>query len=160
MTTDQAMPAGFTAKLGAEIAFFVLLIAFGILCVDTSSPDAISFLVTEYMDAATYSQFVGIIIIITSLYHLVSAIKKRNTSIHIPHSTTIGFVITTLYVIGFMRLGFYVSTFIYLAVYSFIIEDEVERNIKTKVLFSATSIIIFYITFNWFKIYLPPALLM
>lgn len=160
MSTAQAAPAGVTVKLGAEIAFFVLLVALGVLCIDTSTPDSISFMVTEYLDAAAYSQFVGTILVITGLYHIYVALKKRNTNIHIPHSTSFGFIITVMYVLGFMRIGFYVSTFIYLALYSFIIEDAGERNLKTKILFSAVSIAVFYGTFSWFKIYLPPAWLM
>ena len=52
--TEQTVPRGTGLGIAAELAFSLLLIAFGCLCIDTTVPEVINFMVVEYLDSALY----------------------------------------------------------------------------------------------------------
>ena len=157
MCNEQANPPGLYLGLAAELGFCLLLVAFGCLCIDTTVPNAINFMVVEYLDSALYSQLVGIILILSAIYQGIDAIRKRKTSQPVPYTMLVGFLLTIIYILGFTYVGFYLSTFLFLSIYSLIIEPPAERNVRTKVLFAALSVGILYGAFSAFKIYLPAA---
>ena len=51
--TEQTVPRGTGLGIAAELAFSLLLIAFGCLCIDTTVPEVINFMVVEYLDSAS-----------------------------------------------------------------------------------------------------------
>lgn len=157
MSNEQANPPGLCLGLAAELGFCLLLIAFGCLCIDTTVPNAINFMVVEYLDSALYSQLVGVVLIGSVLYQGVEAIRKRKASQSVPYTMLVGLLLTVVYILGFTHVGFYLSTFLFLCTYSLIIEPPAERNVRTKVLFAAISVGILYGAFSAFKIYLPTA---
>ena len=52
--TEQTVPRGTGLGIAAELAFSLLLIVFGCLCIDTTVPEVINFMVVEYLDSALY----------------------------------------------------------------------------------------------------------
>lgn len=156
--THETNPKG-AVRLGlaVEMGFSALLLAFGALCIDTSVPETVNFLVPEYLDSALYSQIVGVLLVLVTLYHMYAAIKKRRPDSFLPYTTIIGLVFIFLYVLGFTYVGFYCSTFVFLIGFSLLIEDPEDRNFKAKVGFSCLSVAVLYAAFTAFKIYLPTA---
>ena len=157
MNSEHTDPPGIRLGLAAELGFSLLLIAFGCLCVDTTVPNAINFMVVEYLDSALYSQIVGAVLIVSALHQAVEAVRKRRPGRIVPYTMLVGLLLTAAYALGFAYAGFYVSTFLFLFGYSLIIEPPAERNVMTKLAFAALSVGILYGAFSAFKIYLPAA---
>ena len=65
--TEQTVPRGTGLGIAAELAFSLLLIAFGCLCIDTTVLEVINFMVVEYLDSALYSQIVGAMLVWSGL---------------------------------------------------------------------------------------------
>ena len=144
--TEQTVPRGTGLGIAAELAFSLMLIAFGCLCIDTTVPEVINFMVVEYLDSALYSQIVGAMLVCSGLYQGVMAVRRRAEP---------RFVMTAIYILGFAYVGFYVSTFVFLFGYSLLIEPPDERNVVSKALFAFISVAVLYGLFSVFKIYLP-----
>ena len=157
--TDSSSPLAVKISTISELCFIVLLIALGALCYDTTVPVDINFLVPEVLDSALYSQIVGIFLIVTSLYHAFMLFRNEKQVFTLPFSTILGFFLVIVYVVFFTYIGFYTSTLVYLVIFSFIIEERNERNLKTKIVFSIGSVVILYLVFSTFKIYLPSSIL-
>ena len=157
MNNEHTDPPGFRLGPAAEIAFALLLIAFGCLCIDTTVPDTINFMVVEYLDSTLYSQLVGALLVVSALYQGVEAFRKRRAGHLVPRTMLVGLLLTFAYVLGFAYVGFYTSTFLFLFGYSLIIEPPAERNVTTKLAFAALAVGILYGAFSAFKIYLPTA---
>ena len=147
--TEQTVPRGTGLGIAAELAFSLMLIAFGCLCIDTTVPEVINFMVVEYLDSALYSQIVGAMLVCSGLYQGVMAVRRRAEPRFVPLSMLLGLVMTATYV------GFYVSTFVFLFGYSLLIEPPDERNVVSKALFAFISVAVLYGLFSVFKIYLP-----
>ena len=147
--TEQTVPRGTGLGIAAELAFSLLLIAFGCLCIDTTVLEVINFMVVEY------SQIVGAMLVCSGLYQGVMAVRRRAEPRFVPLSMLLGLVMTAIYILGFAYVGFYVSTFVFLFGYSLLIEPPDERNVVSKALFAFISVAVLYGLFSVFKIYLP-----
>ena len=153
--TEQTVPRGTGLGIAAELAFSLLLIAFGCLCIDTTVLEVINFMVVGYPDSALYSQIVGAMLVCSGLYQGVMAVRRRAEPRFVPLSMLLGLVMTAIYILGFAYVGFYVSTFVFLFGYSLLIEPPDERNVVSKALFAFISVAVLYGLFSVFKIYLP-----
>ena len=153
--TEQTVPRGVGLGVAAELAFSLLLIAFGCLCIDTTVPDAINFMVVEYLDSALYSQIVGVMLVCSGLYQGVMAVRRGTGARFVSLGMLFGLAMTALYILGFAYVGFYVSTFVFLFGYSLLIEPPDERNVVRKAVFALISVGVLYGVFSTFKIYLP-----
>ena len=153
--TEQTVPRGTGLGIAAELAFSLLLIAFGCLCIDTTVLEVINFMVVEYLDSALYSQLVGAMLVCSGLHQGVMAVRRRAEPRFVPLSMLLGLVMTAIYILGFAYVGFYVSTFVFLFGYSLLIEPPDERNVVSKALFAFISVAVLYGLFSVFKIYLP-----
>lgn len=153
--SGESPPSGLPLGLAAETVFSLLLIAFGCLCIDTTVPETINFLVVEYLDSALYSQIVGVVLVCSGLYEGVMALRRRGELRFASRAMLVGLAMTAAYVAGFAHVGFYVSTFSFLFAHSLLIEAPGERNIRAKLLFALISVAVLYGLFSAFKIYLP-----
>ena len=156
MPQEQKSVQGWSCGLLFECTLYLLLIAFGALCVDTTVPDSINFLVTEYLDSALYSQIVGTLLMATATWQIIVALRTRKGATVIGTHAAAGAAMSALYTLGIVYVGFYVSTFVYLFACATLVEDPAERNWKKKMLFSLGSAVVLYAMFSLFKIYLPP----
>lgn len=159
MSEKQDVVHGWQSGIFFECSLYLLMIAFGVLCVDTTVPDTINFLVVEYLDSALYSQTVGVLLIVTAGWQLVLALKKRTRKTTLGWHAGAGAVMCAVYTLGFSYLGFYTSTFFFLIAYASLVESPDDRDWKKKVAFSAVSVAILYAMFSLFKIYLPTTIL-
>ena len=88
--TEQTVPRGTGLGIAAELAFSLMLIAFGCLCIDTTVPEVINFMVVEYLDSALYSQIVGAMLVCSGLYQGVMAVRRRAEPRFVPVSMLLG----------------------------------------------------------------------
>lgn len=155
--SEQTLPRGIHLGIGAELVFCLSLIAFGCLCLDTTVPNAINFMVVEYLDSALYSQMVGVILVVSGCHQGIEAVRKRGGRHFVPLKLLAGLAMTAAYVLGFAYVGFYLSTFLFLFAFSLLIETPSERDAGRKAFFALLAVGVLYGVFSSFKMYLPPA---
>lgn len=154
---DPTESRGFRLGFGAESIFYLLLMAFGCLCIDTTVVGELDFMVVEYLDSALYSQVVGVLLIVSAVFLWWRAWREKARPGLVSADMLGGMALTFAYVVGFTFIGFYISTFAFLCVCAWLIEQPGERNLAGTLVFAAVSTLALYALFTAFKIYLPTA---
>lgn len=155
------------SKLRNELTLILLLAAFALGCMLTKSTGTSLGMKNERMTPQTYSDALCWLLLFMLGLRTVLLLRggwKEQTEEKAKSRSTgllVGFVMlcSVLFVLGMQYLGFYITTFVSLAVLYLTFENWNKKDVLKGLLFAAGTSGVFYIAFGYLKVFLPNALL-